>query len=96
MKNTLKLATFLLTLGASTYIQAQTTAEQQKTITPDEVITELMEGNKKYVAHKLSPIDIGKQIKATTKGQHPKAVILSCIDSRVPVELVPFGSAPLY
>ena len=62
--------------------------EKQKSITPDEVIAELMEGNKKYVAGKLTPIDINKQVQATSKGQFPKAVILSCLDSRVPVELV--------
>jgi len=88
MKNTLKLATALFALGAATFANAQTSAEKQQSITPDEVITELMEGNKNYVAGKLTQIDLNKQIKATTKGQHPKAVILSCIDSRVPVELV--------
>ncbi len=62
--------------------------EEQKAITPDQILTELMEGNEKYVAAQLTPIDIKKQIAATAKSQYPKAVILSCLDSRVPVEMV--------
>jgi len=57
-------------------------------MTPDDVLRDLMEGNKRYVAGELSPPHVKKRIAAASKGQYPKAVILSCLDSRVPVELV--------
>lgn len=88
MKNKMKFTAFLLSLGLAASSHAQTTAEKQKSITPAEVLNELMEGNKQYVAAKLTPIDIKKQVTATATGQYPKAVILSCLDSRVPVEMV--------
>lgn len=64
------------------------TAEQQKALTPDAVLTDLMEGNKRYVKGNISEQNIKGRIAAATKGQFPQAVILSCLDSRVPVEAV--------
>lgn len=65
-----------------------TTAEEQKAMTPDGVLENLMEGNKRYVAGELSDPNIKASIKAAASGQHPSAVILSCLDSRVPVESI--------
>ena len=65
-----------------------TTAEEQKALTPDAVLKELMDGNKRFQAGKLSDPNVVKSIKAASSGQFPKAVILSCLDSRVPVEQV--------
>jgi carbonic anhydrase len=64
------------------------TAEEQKAMTPDAVLTALLEGNKRYMAGKISDPNIKARIKASASGQYPKAVILSCLDSRVPVEQV--------
>ncbi|MFK7852206.1 MAG: carbonic anhydrase family protein [Akkermansiaceae bacterium] len=64
------------------------TAEEQKAMTPDAVLKDLMEGNKRYVAGKVSDPNIGPRIEAAVSGQAPKAYILSCVDSRVPVEQV--------
>ena len=47
-----------------------------------------MDGNARYVAGKISDPEIKKRITNSADGQYPKAVVLSCIDSRVPVELV--------
>jgi carbonic anhydrase len=87
-KKAQSLAATAVILGLVNLTQAQTTQEQQASITPDQVIEQLLEGNKRYVAGAVTPIDIGKQVKATATGQFPKAVILSCLDSRVPVEMV--------
>lgn len=57
-------------------------------MTPDAVLKDLMEGNKRFVAGKLSDLNIVANIEASASGQYPKAVILSCLDSRVPVENV--------
>ncbi len=63
-------------------------AEEQKAMTPDSVIKDLMEGNKRYMAGEITNLDIKTNIGATSKGQFPSAVILSCLDSRVLVENV--------
>ncbi|MEM7144499.1 MAG: carbonic anhydrase family protein [Verrucomicrobiota bacterium] len=72
--------------GASTGLPV--TAEEQQHLTPDAVLADLLEGNKRFVAGKLSDPRIPARIQAATQGQFPKAVILSCLDSRVPVEQV--------
>lgn len=64
------------------------TKEKQDALTPGDVLTDLKEGNKRYVANNVTSSDTGSLIQQTTKGQYPKAVVLSCIDSRVPVEMV--------
>ncbi len=91
MKTTLILAASLACsapLFAKDAKQMPVTAEEQKAMSPDAVIADLMAGNKRYVAGKLTDLNIKENIKATAKSQFPKAVILSCLDSRVPVENV--------
>jgi len=64
------------------------TKEEQQALTPDEVIQTLKEGNERYVNNNLTDKDFATQIEQTTGGQFPEAIILSCVDSRVPVENV--------
>jgi len=64
------------------------TQERQQELTPGAVLAELMEGNARFVAGKPTHPNITARIAASAEGQYPKAVILSCLDSRVPVELV--------
>ncbi|WP_075343530.1 carbonic anhydrase family protein [Tenacibaculum agarivorans] len=64
------------------------TKELQVGLTPSSVLEDLLEGNQRYIANKLTASDVTSLVEQTTGGQFPKAVILSCIDSRVPVELV--------
>ncbi len=65
-----------------------TTRELQDRITPQQVLQILREGNRRFrTGHRLTR-DLGSQVNATSKGQNPFAVVLSCIDSRVPAELV--------
>jgi carbonic anhydrase len=67
-------------------IEKVLTAEEQALLTPDGVIEGLKEGNKRFVDGDLTARDHTVQIRKTVDGQFPKAVILSCVDSRVPVE----------
>jgi carbonic anhydrase len=64
------------------------TKESQTAMTPQQAIAELKAGNERFVSgnplHR-SPLS---DVKATASGQYPFAVILSCLDSRVPIELV--------
>ena len=55
-------------------------------MTPDDVLKSLIDGNKRFVSGSLTLRDHSKQIRDAVNGQFPKAIILSCIDSRVPVE----------
>lgn len=65
------------------------TSEKQKALKPDEVLADLMAGNKRFVDGATTNHKNTKaEVEATAKGQFPQAVILSCLDSRVPVELV--------
>jgi len=60
----------------------------QDALTPKGVLNDLMEGNNRFVSNNTNTADNGALVKQTTAGQFPKAVILSCIDSRVPIETV--------
>ena len=64
------------------------TKELQDTMTPQSVLADLMEGNNRFANGDMQTIDHNALVQQTTSGQFPKAVILSCIDSRVPVEVV--------
>jgi len=64
------------------------TKENQNILTPTSVLADLLEGNKRFAEAKNEPVDYLAQVKQTVGAQFPKAVILSCIDSRVPVELI--------
>ncbi len=68
--------------------ELQPTAEQQKQLTPKGVLEELMAGNVRYASGKVADPNILARVELAAKGQYPKAYILSCVDSRVPVELV--------
>ena len=64
------------------------TKEVQESLTPDTVLNDLLDGNQKYMQNSLTEVDYNALVSQTVGGQFPKAVILSCIDSRVPVEQV--------
>ncbi|MGN8225828.1 carbonic anhydrase family protein [Gracilimonas sp. BCB1] len=64
------------------------TSEAQSNLTPQEILEGLKAGNERYINNNLTPTDYQAQVKATAVGQHPEAIILSCVDSRVPVEQV--------
>ncbi|GAB5497248.1 MAG: carbonic anhydrase family protein [Phycisphaerales bacterium] len=65
-----------------------TTREIQDSLTPAAVLADLKAGNERFVSGKPHPRDWIELAEATANGQHPKAVILGCIDSRVPVEVI--------
>ena len=62
------------------------TAEAQAGMNPDQIIAEFKEGNKRFQEGKLTARDFPAQVHNSAAGQFPKAVVLSCLDSRVPVE----------
>lgn len=64
------------------------TQELQNEFSPSGVLKDLLEGNKRFTENNTQSVDNSALIAQTTGGQFPKAVILSCIDSRVPVETI--------
>ncbi|MFV8225446.1 carbonic anhydrase family protein [Christiangramia aquimixticola] len=62
--------------------------EKQDQLTAESVLNDLMEGNKRFTENKMHQRDYSAQIEKTSGGQWPKAVVLGCIDSRVPVETI--------
>ena len=67
---------------------AAMSAEAQKAITPDEALKRLIEGNERFVRGEMLERNLMDQVKATASGQYPFAVVVGCVDSRVPPELV--------
>lgn len=65
-----------------------TTQQLQKTLTPSEVLSALQDGNKRFRSGNHLVRDLGKQLSGTSSGQHPLAIVLSCIDSRSPAEII--------
>ncbi|MDA7977733.1 MAG: bifunctional SulP family inorganic anion transporter/carbonic anhydrase [Pirellulales bacterium] len=65
-----------------------TTRELQQQLTPAKALQFLMDGNERFRSGKRLSRDLGRQLRATSHGQHPMAVILSCIDSRTPAEVI--------
>ncbi|QFZ55404.1 carbonic anhydrase [Oceanihabitans sp. IOP_32] len=62
------------------------TKEKQDALTPDDVVKNLQEGNVRFTNNDLTQRDLSAQRRKTISGQFPEAIILSCVDSRVPVE----------
>lgn len=62
------------------------TKEQQDALSPDSVVKILAEGNTRFVNNDLTARDHSMQVRKSTLAQFPKAIVLSCVDSRVPVE----------
>ena len=64
------------------------TKELQAAITPGQALELLKEGNKRFINNLKINRNLLQQANETSDGQHPFAVILSCIDSRTSAELI--------
>ena len=62
------------------------TKEEQAKLTPDKVIQILKDGNLEFTQDQLTIRNNSERIREAALGQYPKAAIVSCLDSRVPVE----------
>lgn len=67
-------------------IKSVLTSEEQASMTPHEIIDRLKKGNENFVNNILTQRDHSEQRRKSAIGQYPKAIVLSCVDSRVPVE----------
>ena len=64
------------------------TKADQDSATPDSVLRELQAGNERFIRGTDTRYDWLAQARKTAQGQYPKAIVLSCLDSRVVPELI--------
>lgn len=62
--------------------------EQVVINTPEDALAELKKGNQRFIEGKLTNTDYMQQIEHTKSDQHPHSLILSCLDSRIPPEII--------
>jgi carbonic anhydrase len=80
----------LLVTGCSTMqrVEQPTSKAEQSALSPQEAFNQLKAGNQRFVSGDELWNDYGKERQETAAAQYPYAVILSCIDSRGPIEAV--------
>ena len=64
------------------------TKEERDSMTPAQVLDELKKGNERFRSGQMASRDYLGQKRSSATGQYPAAVILGCLDSRVPAEIV--------
>ena len=74
--------------NSTIYPMRTLTKELQDNISPTQALQLLREGNSRFVSNLKFNRNLLQQVNETMEGQHPFAVILSCIDSRTSAELV--------
>jgi carbonic anhydrase len=81
-----------LSSGPAMYPPART-KEWQAALSPEDALDKLRAGNARFVAGHSQVRNLPAKVRATASGQYPFAVILSCLDSRQPTEIV-FDQGP--
>lgn len=64
------------------------TKESQAAMTPAQALEQLKQGNQRFVSGQRKTRDLNAKVIATAAGQHPFAAIVSCMDSRAPMEII--------
>lgn len=64
------------------------TPETQSNLTPKAALDLLKDGNARFVAGSPIHRDLHLQVTQTANGQYPFAAVVSCIDSRIPTEII--------
>jgi carbonic anhydrase len=75
-------------LGRNVAYADALTREQRDKMTPDDIISLMKKGNQRFRAGQREDRNFLRQQQASAKGQYPAAVVLSCIDSRAPAEII--------
>lgn len=77
-----------LSMQLATNRSGSLTKEQRDSMNPAQVIDELKKGNERFRTRKMVPRDFLAEKRSSAAGQYPAAVVLGCIDSRVPAEII--------
>jgi carbonic anhydrase len=82
----------LLAMGLSAAPSGATAASlseaQRNAMTPDQVIQKMLEGNARFLSGARKERDFLAEMRSSSTGQFPAAIVLSCVDSRAPVEVI--------
>ena len=77
-----------LSMQLAASMSGSLTKEQRDSMTPSQVIDELKKGNERFRTGKMAPTDYLAEKRSSAAGQYPAAIILGCVDSRVPAEII--------
>jgi carbonic anhydrase len=77
-----------LSMQLAASMSGSLTKAQRDSMTPLQVIDELKKGNERFRTGKMVARDYLAEKRSSAAGQYPAAVILGCVDSRVPIEIV--------
>jgi carbonic anhydrase len=82
----------LLAVGLGATPAAATAASlseaQRNAMTPDQVVQKMLEGNARFLSGARKERDFLAEMRSSSAGQFPAAIVLSCVDSRAPVEVI--------
>lgn len=87
-KPTLAVAAAVTGMTAALLCAQAQTRESQAAMTPSKALAILKEGNERFAAGRRAPRDYAAEARATAAKQHPFAAVVSCMDSRAPVEIL--------
>ncbi len=83
------IAGFAIGFAARPFVSLSSQITQTRPSTPDQALQGLLDGNSRFVSGSvLHPDQSAERRTELASGQHPWAVILGCVDSRVPPEIV--------
>jgi carbonic anhydrase len=77
-----------LSMQFTTNMSRSLTKVQRDRMTPSQVIEELQKGNERFRTRKMALRDYTAEKRSGAVGQYPAAVVLGCLDSRVPAEII--------
>ena len=78
----------LSSVQLATSLSGSLTQEQRDSMSPSQIIEELKKGNERFRSGKMTSRDYLAEKRASAAGQYPAAVVLGCLDSRVPAEII--------
>ena len=67
---------------------ASLTEAQRDSLTPEQVVQKFLDGNGRFLSGTQRDRDFLGEMKSSAEGQYPACIVLSCIDSRTPVEVI--------
>ena len=79
-----------VSLGAapSGAMAASLSEAQRNAMTPEQVIQKMLDGNARFLSGARKERDFLAEMRSSSTGQFPAAIVLSCVDSRAPVEVI--------
>jgi len=73
---------------SSSAAAASLTEAQRNAMTPDQAIKAMLDGNARFLAGATRAQDLLAEMRSSSTGQFPATIVLSCVDSRAPVEFI--------